>query len=73
MISTYISLLLLCGFMLLYYNTTHLNNRKLIRKISYPAKTQAVKQSLSARISINSFSFFKDVIGNIAPALKNIK
>jgi len=73
MISTYISLLLLCGFMLLYYSTTHLNHRRAIKPMPHAAKTQAVAQSLSARMSINSFSFFKDVISNILPVLKIIK
>jgi len=94
--STYISLLLLCGLMLVYQHT-----RKSGRRYSKPALAQpfvkagrpVVKRFLSdslatvplnknqndentsqqTRLTGQSFSFFRDVIPNLAPMLKNVK
>ncbi len=39
---------------------------------SYLTKTQAGKKNLRNRLNENGFSFFKDVIANILPALKSL-
>ena len=71
-VNRYISLLLICGLMLPLYDKHTYNN------IGIKNNGQACRekiQSTSADGSTNSvgFSFFKDVIANIAPALKNLK
>jgi len=69
----YISPLLICGLMFtLYYNHTYIiGNTFKVR--AYPAKDQLVRTSLQSKLNENSFSFFKDVILNIMPALKILK
>jgi hypothetical protein len=56
----------------LYNNYTYIigNHRKVH---TYPPKGQPVKTSLQNKLNENGFSFFKDVISNIAPALKNLR
>ncbi|HEX3384121.1 MAG TPA: hypothetical protein VHS53_02975 [Mucilaginibacter sp.] len=94
MLSTYISLLLLCGFMYVFYFTSQHPGRPspkhpmvkelrpVVKRIS-PAQLPAVpldkntkeheKELLQARLTIDGFSFFKDVVCHIAPMLKNIR
>lgn len=86
--STYISLLLLCGFIVIFYYT-HKDARHNTRpaQVSPTAlgNTPAVKKSLTENGTevyltkdqdsgntrpLNGFSFFRDVIGNIAPVFK---
>ncbi|MBV8388487.1 MAG: hypothetical protein JO080_01670 [Mucilaginibacter sp.] len=72
-VNRYISLLLICGLMLplydkhTYYNTGIKNNAQTSRE-----KLQPIKES-DCKTKEGSFSFFKDIISNIAPALKNLK
>jgi hypothetical protein len=90
--STYISLLLLCGLMLLFYynksnyNTTHATNlrlvkenRPVVKRIS-PVGPIAVPLNKNRnngnsrkqdRLKENSFSFFKDILPDLVPVLKN--
>ena len=68
--STYISLLLLCGLMLLFI---YCRNNKPAHVHSDMAKTQPARHLIQDKKNESGFSFFRDVISNIAPALKNIK
>lgn len=72
-LTRYISLLLICGLML----PLRRNNTYIIGKHDnvrfHLSKNIPVKQSNDCKQSQNGFSFFKDVIANILPALKNIK
>lgn len=69
----YISLLLICGLMLplcdqhAYSNIGKKNSAPICR-----GKIQSVKTS-DCEADEGGFSFFKDVISNITPALKNLK
>lgn len=68
-VNRYISLLLICGLMLPLYDKHTYNN--IGKKINAPIcreKVQSVKTSDEV-----GFSFFKDVISNMTPALKNLK
>lgn len=72
-LTRYISLLLVGGLMLsFYYNYTYIIG-DFCKVQSYVAKGQPVKATLQCESGGESFSFFKDVIFNIAPALKNLK
>ena len=69
----YISLLLVGGLMLsFYYNYTYIIGGPCTVQ-SYVTKSQPVKTTLQCKLGGDGFSFFKDVISNIAPALKNLK
>ena len=65
--STYISLLLFCGLMLLFL---YCHNSKTTAAHSNMVKVQPVRHILQNKKSESGFSFFRDVISNIAPALK---
>ena len=67
----YISLLFICGLMFTFCHTYIIGNT--CKVYTYPAKGQPVKTSLRSKLNENGFSFFKDVISNIAPALKNLR
>jgi hypothetical protein len=67
----YISLLFICGLMFTLCHTYIIGNTCKVR--SYPAKGQPVKESPQSKLHENGFSFFKDVIFNIVPALKNLR
>jgi len=92
--STYISLLLLCGLVLLFYYTHKgsagiskpgqvrpmVKSSKPVVKKYLPAEVTDVYLNKNqndgntqeqAGISQSRFSFFKDVISGVAPALKN--
>ncbi|MBS1532855.1 MAG: hypothetical protein JSU01_21305 [Bacteroidetes bacterium] len=92
--STYISLLLLCGFMYVFYVTQQhprpqsqkhpvVKELKPVVKTISPARvpyvplgknnTQHEKELLQARLTIDGFSFFRDVLSRIAPVLKNVR
>jgi len=94
--STYISLLLLCGFVYVFYFSHHPRQtvapaikhpvvkemRPVVKRFS-PAQHYHVplnknnegheRDLLQARLTIDGFSFFKDVICRIAPILKNVR
>lgn len=94
--STYISLLLLCGFMYVFSFTHHSRQtvppaikhpvvkeiRPVVKRFS-PDRLPDVplnknnngheKELRQARLTINGFSFFRDVICHIAPLLKNVR
>ena len=93
MISTYISLLLLCGFMLLFYYTkTYPDNKGgkvpagqrnldsgqkiFIKRADSNSFTKKMKDMEIAQqkqqLDEKGFSFFNDILGDIAPALKNL-
>jgi hypothetical protein len=65
----YISLLLICGLMLPFYDNIKNEPGKIYACLP---KTQTIKYSLSGEINENSFSFIRDVVANILPALKNL-
>lgn len=94
--STYISLLLLCGFMYVFYlahqRLKHVNpphtrpvvkEMKMVVKRISPLSLRAVpldkncyryeKEFRQTRMTIEGFSFFKDVLCHIVPSLQNIK
>jgi hypothetical protein len=93
--STYISLLLLCGFMYVFYfahRHTHVTSppmtrpvvtemRPVVKRIlrdkppvfSLDKNYSHEKDTRQTRLNKTGFSFFRDVIGHIAPLLKNIR
>lgn len=96
MLSTYISLLLLCGFMYVFYLTHQrlkqsnpLRTRPVVKEMKTvvkrisPLSPGAVplnenrnkyeKEFRQARVTLEGFSFFKDVVCHIVPALQNVK
>ena len=71
-VNRYISLLMICGLMLPLYDKHTYNNIGI--KNNAPARRgqiQSIKES-DCQTDEGGFSFFKDVISNIAPALKNL-
>ena len=91
MISTYISLLLLCGFMLLFYYCNNSRSKSQapapVNKTRTIAKRPSLPNSLvvhpfkyhyngskqqQTQVSKTGFSFFKDVVTNVLPVLKNL-
>ena len=72
-VNRYISLLMICGLMLPLYDKHTYNNIGI--KNNAPARRgeiQSVKGS-DCKTDEEGFSFFKDVISNIVPELKNFK
>jgi hypothetical protein len=65
----YMSLLLIGGLMLVFYFNTISGPETVDGVCSYSAKSQLIKQ---CRNEEHCFSFFKDVIANILPALKKL-
>lgn len=65
----YISLLVIGGLMFIFYFNTISNTTVPDTTCPYQSKDQATKQ---CRDEEHSFSFFKDVIANILPALKTL-
>lgn len=72
-VNRYISLLLICGLMLPLYDKHTYNdigtkyNARVCQEKILPVKAPDCKSDE------DGFSFFKDIISNIAPALKNLK
>jgi len=72
-VNRYISLLVICGLMLplydkhTYYNIGIKHNAQIC-----PKKMQPVKEP-DCKTDERGFSFFKDVISNIIPVLKNLE
>ena len=72
-VNKYISLLLICGLMLpLYDKHTYNNIGEKNNAQTCQEKMQAVKEP-DCKSEKVSFSFFKDILSNITPALKNLK
>jgi len=72
-VNRYISLLLICGLMLPLYDKHTYNNIGIGNNAqACPEKMQPVKVT-DCKTDEEGFSFFKDVISNIAPVLRNIK
>jgi hypothetical protein len=65
--STYISLLLFCGLMLFFIYCRNNKPAKVPRDVT---RVQQAKSLTQNKKSETGFSFFRDVISNIAPALK---
>jgi hypothetical protein len=61
--------LLICGLMLVHHRYTAGNGS---RMNTYLSKTQTGKNFIQVKPCEKEFSFFKDVIANILPALKNL-
>jgi hypothetical protein len=72
-INRYISLLSICRLMLPLYDK-HTYNNMGIKDNAHACqeKIQSIKES-DCETNEEGFSFFKDVISNIAPVLKNFK
>ena len=71
-LTRYISLLLICGLMLpLHRNNSRIPVMHVAMRV-HLSKDLPCKQSNNCSQNENGFSFFKDVIANILPALKNI-
>jgi hypothetical protein len=68
----YIGLLIICGLMLPFYRYTIGTTGKMVKKVSNLITTPPVKHRLTGKIHENSFSFFRDVVTNILPVLKNL-
>jgi hypothetical protein len=51
---------------------TAVNGGKTGKACAYLSKTQTAKNNLQDKSCEKGFSFFKDVIANILPALKNL-
>ena len=68
----YISPLLICGLIMAHHQYTAVNGGKTGKACTYLSKTQTGKNSVQEKPCEKSFSFFKDVIANILPALKNL-
>ena len=68
----YISPLLICGLIMARHQYIPVNGGKTGRARTYLSKTQTFKNNMQEKPSEKSFSFFKDVIANILPALKNL-
>jgi len=72
-VNRYISLLLICGLMLPLYDKHTYNNIGTKSSVqTRREKTQPAAAS-DCKTDEGGFSFFKDIISNIAPALKNLK
>ena len=72
-VNRYISLLLICGLMLPLYDKHTYNNIGIKNNgQTCREKIQSIKGP-DCKTDEGGFSFFKDVISNIAPALKNLK
>lgn len=71
-VNRYISLLLICGLMLpLYHKYSYKNIGMKNNTRERPGKIQPIKEPV-CKTGEGGFSFFKDIIFNIAPALKNL-
>ncbi|MDB5025165.1 MAG: hypothetical protein JWP78_2920 [Mucilaginibacter sp.] len=68
----YISLLLICGLMLFFYFNAANTAGNSSKTHCCLTKIRPVKKSLQNKLDENGFSFFKDVIANILPALKSL-
>ena len=71
-VNRFISPLLICGLILpLYDNHTYNNIGE--KNVAQPCgeKMQSIKDA-DCKSDESGFSFFKDVISNVAPALKNL-
>jgi hypothetical protein len=71
-LTRYIGLLLIGGLM---FSSRHHDTYIIgsaYKACCYQAKTQLVKESQQCESGENGFSFFKDVIANILPALKSL-
>jgi hypothetical protein len=73
--STYISLLLLLlgGLMFVFLHRPCKTRRSPVNVDTNQVRVQPAKHRLREKVDECGFSFFRDVISNIAPALKNIK
>lgn len=68
-----ISLLLVCGLMLpLHQNETYIIGKNSNVHLSQ-SKPVGISQVSDCRHQQDGFSFFKDVLANILPALKNLR
>jgi len=65
--STYISLLLFCGLMLFFI---YCHNNKSHKVHPVFTRVETGRRLIQNKKSENDFSFFRDIISNIAPALK---
>jgi hypothetical protein len=68
----YISPLLICGLILAHHQYTAVNSGKAGKASPYLSKAQIGKNCAQDKPCEKGFSFFKDVIANILPALKNL-
>jgi hypothetical protein len=68
----YVSPLLICGLIMARRQYTAVNVGKAGKACTCLSKTQRGKNSVQEKPSEKGFSFFKDVIANILPALKNL-
>lgn len=72
-LNRYMSLLLICGLMLpLHDEHTYNNIGKKNNAPSYQEKAQSIKPS-DCKTGKGGFSFFKDVILGLTPALKKLR
>ena len=69
----WISPLLVCGLILTFYIEAHLIKGTHIKICVNHLKTRSASPALSDKMNDENFSFFRDVISNIAPVLKNLK
>jgi hypothetical protein len=71
-LTRYIGLLMIGGLMFSFHHHHTYIIGNTCKVCFYQAKTQPVKESVQCKSDENGFSFFKDVIANILPALKSL-
>lgn len=72
-LTRYISLLLVCGLMLpLHQKDTYIIGEYPNRRVR-PPKPAHLSSASDDRYRVEEFSFFKDVLANILPALKHLR
>ena len=72
-VKRYISLLLICGLMLPLYNKHTYNNIGINGNAQICQEKSKSVSAPDCKTDERGFSFFKDVISNIVPALKNLQ
>mgnify|MGYP006951099861 CR=1 FL=1 len=72
-VNRYISLLLICGLMLPLYDKHTYNDIGDKNNVQGCRQKIQLAQEPDSKTNEDGFSFFKDVISNIVPELKNFK
>ena len=68
----YIGLLLISGLMLPFCSNPTLITGEIVKEITDITKLKSVKCNAAGKLDEKGFSFFKDVVANTLPALKNL-
>jgi hypothetical protein len=68
----YISPLLIGGLILTFFYHTSYIKDEIVKADSCLVKTRQAKHAVACKIEEKGFSFFRDVVANIWPALKSL-